>query len=37
VTTSAETAGWRVLRVWECEVRHDVAGVAGRVLTHAHA
>ncbi|MFI7694225.1 very short patch repair endonuclease [Nonomuraea sp. NPDC049655] len=25
-------AGWRVLRVWECEVRKDVEGVANRVV-----
>jgi DNA mismatch endonuclease (patch repair protein) len=27
----AEEAGWSVLRVWECEVRRDVAAAAERV------
>ena len=30
-----EEAGWRVLRVWECEVRRDVEGVAQLVARTA--
>ncbi|NNM48176.1 DNA mismatch endonuclease Vsr [Knoellia koreensis] len=29
----AEEQGWRVMRVWECSVRADPAGVAARILT----
>lgn len=28
---SARQAGWKVLRVWECEIRRDVRGAALRV------
>jgi DNA mismatch endonuclease (patch repair protein) len=28
---AAEAAGWRVLRIWECEVRRDPAAAAHRV------
>jgi DNA mismatch endonuclease (patch repair protein) len=35
-TALAEDLGWRVLRVWECEVRADVGAVAERVLKIAH-
>lgn len=31
------TAGWRVLRIWECETRRDVRASAARVLAEAHA
>lgn len=31
----AADAGWRVIRVWECEVRKDVTGAAQRVLSAA--
>lgn len=30
-------AGWRVLRIWECETRSDVGAAARRVLVAAHA
>jgi DNA mismatch endonuclease, patch repair protein len=30
-TAAARDAGWTVLRVWECEVRRDVASAAQRV------
>lgn len=31
VSRLAEAAGWRVLRLWECEVIEDVVGAAKRV------
>jgi DNA mismatch endonuclease, patch repair protein len=31
-TVTAESLGWTVVRVWECEVRADAAGAAQRVL-----
>lgn len=34
-TELAEELGWHVVRVWECEVRDDPAGVASRVMTPA--
>lgn len=30
-TEAVEAAGWRVVRVWECEVRKDAPGVANRL------
>ena len=32
-TELAATAGWNVLRVWECEVMQDAGAVAARALT----
>jgi DNA mismatch endonuclease (patch repair protein) len=32
---AAAEAGWRVIRVWECEVRKDVTSAAQRILTAA--
>lgn len=32
-TTLAEEQGWRVTRIWECEVSQDAAAVARRILT----
>jgi DNA mismatch endonuclease (patch repair protein) len=29
--------GWRVLRVWECEIRKDACGTARRVVQAAQA
>ncbi len=34
-TALAEAAGWRVLRLWECEVMVDPEGAAGRVVSAA--
>jgi DNA mismatch endonuclease (patch repair protein) len=34
---AASDAGWQVLRVWECEIRRDVASAAGRVLSAARS
>jgi G:T-mismatch repair DNA endonuclease (very short patch repair protein) len=31
--STAERLGWRAVRVWECEVRRDPAGVAAHLLT----
>ena len=31
-TQLAETAGWRVVRVWECAVRHDPRAAARQVI-----
>jgi DNA mismatch endonuclease (patch repair protein) len=31
-TSLAEEAGWRVVRVWECQVREEVAKVVSQVL-----
>ena len=31
--TLAEEHGWRVIRVWECDVRNDPSGVAQQVLS----
>ncbi len=36
-TGLAEAAGWRVLRLWECEVMVDPKGAASRVLSAAMA
>jgi DNA mismatch endonuclease (patch repair protein) len=36
-TEQAAAAGWTVLRVWECEIRHDVQGAAERVAAIAGA
>lgn len=33
-TALAEEAGWRVIRLWECEVRSDPAGAAQKVLAN---
>jgi len=35
--TALAEAGWRVLRVWECETRIDVLAAAARVLAAAQA
>lgn len=35
-TAAAESAGWRVLRIWECEIKKDAAAAAGRVQRAAH-
>lgn len=32
-TEQAAAAGWIVVRIWECEIRRDVQGVAERVAT----
>lgn len=32
-TSLAEEHGWRVRRVWECEIRRDASGVAEQILT----
>lgn len=34
---SLREAGWRVLRIWECETKRDVRGAAMKVLSAAHA
>lgn len=34
-TTAVQEAGWRVLRVWECEVRRDVEATAARIAQAA--
>ena len=36
-TASLIAAGWKVLRIWECETRRDVGAAAARVLDEAHA
>lgn len=34
-TALAEDAGWRVVRLWECEILRDPVQAAGRVLAQA--